>query len=144
MKRTKTDTIVIHCSATQPSMDIGATKIREWHTKPRPAGRGWRDIGYHGVIRRDGTFEKGRNLDQVGAHVRYHNDHSIGICMVGGVDASNKPESNFTKEQYETLRIKVKEWLREYPGCEVVGHHDLYDGKACPSFNAKEWWNGTT
>ena len=38
-------------------MDIGAEKIKEWHTK----GNGWSDIGYHWVIRRDGTLDKGRD-----------------------------------------------------------------------------------
>ena len=45
------DLIVIHCSATRPIMDIGAEKIRMWHTLPKPEGREWSDIGYHYAIR---------------------------------------------------------------------------------------------
>jgi len=45
--------ITIHAAATTPSMDIGVKEIREWHL-----ARGWRDVGYHFVIRRDGTLEK--------------------------------------------------------------------------------------
>ncbi len=47
--------IVVHCAATPPSMNIGAAEIRKWHTD-----KGWSDIGYHYVIRRDGTQEEGR------------------------------------------------------------------------------------
>ena len=59
IKRNKTDTVVIHCADTPEDMDIGAEKIREWHTKER----GWDDIGYHWVIRRDGTLDPGRPID---------------------------------------------------------------------------------
>ena len=52
--RTKTDTIVIHCSRT-PDMDIGVEKIKHWHV----VDNGWDDIGYHYVIK-DGTLEVGR------------------------------------------------------------------------------------
>jgi len=51
------DTLIIHCAATPPSMDIGAKEIDRWHKE-----QGWSEIGYHFVIRRDGTIEKGRPL----------------------------------------------------------------------------------
>ena len=53
--RKNTDTIVIHCAATRPHMDVGAKEIREWHKE-----RGFEDIGYHYVIRRTGVVEIGR------------------------------------------------------------------------------------
>ena len=40
--------VVVHCSATKQSMDIGAEDIRGWHKS-----KGWDDIGYHYVIRRN-------------------------------------------------------------------------------------------
>ena len=49
--------IIIHCSATKPSMDIGVKEINEWHLQ-----RGWSGIGYHYVIRRNGDLETGRDL----------------------------------------------------------------------------------
>ena len=39
--------VIIHCSATKPSMDIGAETIRRWHVD----GNNWADIGYHFVVR---------------------------------------------------------------------------------------------
>ena len=47
--RKKTEYLIIHCAATKPSMDIGLTEIRKWHLD-----RGWRDVGYHYIIRRNG------------------------------------------------------------------------------------------
>ena len=44
----KINRIILHCSATRPTMDIGVEEITEWHKQ-----RGFRTIGYHYVIRRD-------------------------------------------------------------------------------------------
>ena len=54
--------IVIHCSATPRNKDFSAEDIRDWHVK----GNGWSDIGYHYVIRLDGTIEYGRMVDKYG------------------------------------------------------------------------------
>ncbi len=80
MKRESTDHIVVHCSATKPSQDVGASEIRQWYLD-----RGLSNIGYHLVIRRDGPVENGRPLSNVGAHVRGYNRVSIGICLSGGM-----------------------------------------------------------
>ncbi|MGL5965359.1 MAG: N-acetylmuramoyl-L-alanine amidase, partial [Fusobacteriaceae bacterium] len=84
-KRGSTDHIVIHCSATKPTMDIGVRDIRMWHKQ-----QGWLDVGYHFIIKRDGTIEEGRPVDVVGSHVKNHNSNSVGVCLVGGVDDKMK------------------------------------------------------
>ena len=81
----KIDKIIIHCSATKEGRDISTETIRSWHVK----GRGWRDIGYHLVIELDGSLKVGRPLHKIGAHTLGENEHSIGICYVGGVDSDN-------------------------------------------------------
>lgn len=133
--RTKTDYIVIHCAATPAKMDIGAKEISEWHKE-----RGFNEIGYHLVIRRDGTREKGRDINDIGAHVVGFNHKSIGVCMVGGMDDANKkPANNFTKAQWTTLLITLRELHQEFPRAVIVGHCDLDAGKACPSFSVSEY-----
>lgn len=145
--RRRTDYIVIHCSATPPHSDIGADEIDEWHKQ-----RGWSGIGYHAVIRRDGEVEFGRHFDEPGAHVKGQNYRSVGVCMVGGVDADGKSENNFTEEQWESLALLVATLERAYPNADVLGHRDLspdLDGdgvieqhewlKDCPSFDVREW-----
>ena len=51
------DTIIIHCSATRAGQDITAADIDCWHR-----ARGFWSIGYHYVIRLDGTIEPGRDV----------------------------------------------------------------------------------
>ena len=127
--------IVIHCSATRARADIGAGEIREWHVR----GRGWRDIGYHLVIRRNGLIETGRPLDQAGSHVVKFNANSIGICLVGGA-GENGPENNFEPHQWAALKDKLLELKKAFPGAEIKGHRDFPGvGKDCPCFDVRDW-----
>ena len=137
--------IVVHCSATRPSMDIGAAEIRRWHTSPDPndPSKPWRDIGYHYVIRRDGTIEPGRTLTQAGAHAAGVNYQSWGVCLVGGVREDNRfvAEDNFTAAQMNALEEVLFLLTEKAPGAQVLGHRDLPGvAKACPSFDARAWW----
>ena len=132
--RSKTDYIVIHCAATKPSMDIGADTIRDWHVN----GNGWRDIGYHLVIRRDGSVEKGRDINDSGAHAAGYNSKSIGLCLVGGMAEDNSAENNFTAQQWTSLLAKVKELIVDYPSAKVIGHNEISE-KECPSFDVQKW-----
>jgi N-acetylmuramoyl-L-alanine amidase len=145
--RSGTDLIVIHCSATRPTQDIGVADITRWHIQ-----RGFDTVGYHYVIRRNGELETGRPETAVGAHVRGHNTHSVGICLAGGVNAHNTPENNFTAGQIATLKQLLAQLKGRYPSARVLGHRDLSpdrngDGritpnefiKACPSFDVAQW-----
>lgn len=130
--------LVVHCSATGPAADVGAVDIDRWHKQ-----RGFRRIGYHYVIRRDGTVEKGRPDTEVGAHAEGYNKASIGICLVGGVDASKRmnPQDNFTPAQKDALRTLLYQLRALYPDATVLGHRDIPGvAKACPSFDVKAWW----
>lgn len=113
-----------------PTMDIGAKEIRQWHKQ-----RGWADIGYHFVIRRNGTIEPGRALDEVGAHEPTRNRDSVAICLVGGIDAKGKPQNNFTPAQMGSLTVKIGQLLAKYPRAVVSGHNHWQAGRACPSFD---------
>lgn len=132
-RRQATDTLVIHCAATD-EQDFSAADIRRWHVLEN----GWLDIGYHYVIRRNGDVELGRPKWAVGAHVAGHNATSIGICMVGG--GSTKECNNFTGAQWGALRAIVRNRLVEYPITKVCGHRDFPDvHKWCPSFSVAAW-----
>ena len=129
----KIDKIIIHCSATRSDQDIDAAEIRRWHKAPP---RNWKDIGYHYVIKRDGEIEDGRPIGQVGAHCYGHNETSIGICVVGGVDDKNKPQDNFTDQQWRSLRNLIKICRADYKKATIHGHNE-YANKACPSFDVQ-------
>lgn len=138
--RTKTDSIVIHCAMTPPGMDIGAAEIRGWHVNENK----WADIGYHFVIRRDGSFELGRPFYAQGAGVAGWNADSVHICLVGGCDRQKREENNFTDAQWRTLRSLCLTISTIDPGEEIVIGHRDYPGvqKYCPSFDVKPWWAG--
>lgn len=131
--------IVNHCSATPPDMDIGAEEIDRWHRQ-----RGWSGIGYHKVVRLDGTIELGRDLDDdgdvdehIGAHAFGFNRHSLGIVYIGGVDEDGKPKDTRTDAQRLVLLNENAAWARQYrvPVDSIKGHYELDSGKACPSFD---------
>jgi N-acetyl-anhydromuramyl-L-alanine amidase AmpD len=133
--RKSTDYLVVHCAATPPTWNGGAKEIRQWHRD-----KGWIDIGYHFVIRRDGTVETGRPENTVGAHVENHNSNSIGICLVGGVDEKLKAQNNFTPAQFAALAEKLRELKAKYPNVTVQGHRDFPGVKKdCPSFDTRKW-----
>ncbi len=133
-------TIIIHCSATPPSMDIGAADIDRWHRLD-----GYFKIGYHYVIRRDGTVETGRPLNRAGAHARGHNHDSIGIVLVGGVDEEFIAEKNFTEEQLNVLHdlitdLQLTIYRQQTRMVDIIGHRDLPGvAKDCPSMDIEAW-----
>lgn len=124
--------IIIHCTATPEGRDVTAAEVRAWHK-----ARGFDDIGYHYLVRLDGTVETGRPLEKAGAHCRGHNAHSIGIAYAGGCRRDGRtPADTRTAAQRTALKKLVLRLLRQYPGAGVHGHNDYAD-KACPSFNVK-------
>lgn len=152
MKMQNINAIVIHCSATRAGQDVRAADIDKWHKE-----RGFAMIGYNYVVDLDGTVEVGRPLTRDGAHCNTaglsgvaYNKHSIGICYVGGLDASGNPADTRTPEQKLSLANLVYKLMDEYPIVEVIGHRDASpdkngDGvisrnewiKQCPCFDVR-------
>lgn len=134
----KINKIIIHCAATAEGKDFTVQQIRMWHTSPKPKGKGWRDIGYHFVIYRDGSVHKGRPIEQAGAHTAGYNAHSIGICYIGGCAADGKtPKDTRTEAQKAALIKLVAELRTMFPSVTVHGHNE-FAAKACPSFDVQK------
>lgn len=136
--RKTTAFIAVHCSASKPDIKTDVKVIDRWHRQ-----RGFLMIGYHYVIKTDGSIEKGRDEDAIGAHVEGYNAVSVGICMVGGVDdngAAGKPANNFSKEQFTALAGLLVSLKAKYPTAVIQGHRDFPEvKKACPSFDVAAW-----
>ena len=129
----KIDKFIIHCSATPEGRDYTVQQIREWHVK----GNGWRDIGYHYIIYRDGSIHTGRSIEQIGAHTTGYNSHSIGICYIRGYAADGKtPKDTRTEAQRRALIKLLRELKAKYPSATIHGHNE-FANKACPSFIVK-------
>lgn len=118
--------LVVHCSDTPDSRDVTAVDIHQWHLE-----RGWSGIGYHKIIRRNGTIENGRPEYWYGAHVRSHNTNSLGVCLIG--------KENYTNEQMQALYQQLMQWQKQYPKAKIYGHNDLDSNKTCPNFNVQQW-----
>lgn len=145
--------IFIHCTATREGQDIDAATIKRWHVTPKArGGRGWSDIGYHFVIRLDGTIERGRPEHVSGAHVAGFNTGSIGVVYVGGLDNQGRSKDTRTTAQIGAMGKLVRQLIEAYPGAAVMGHRDASpdrdgDGvierhewlKDCPCFDVASW-----
>ena len=125
--------IVVHCSAVKPDQTSSVAQIDRYHRKDRHYKFG---VGYHYVIRRDGTIEPGRPEWMVGAHCLNHNRYSIGICYEGGLDARGQPEDTRTLEQKLAMLHLLEVLHRRYPKALIVGHRDLSHDRYCPCFDA--------
>jgi N-acetylmuramoyl-L-alanine amidase len=144
---------VVHCAATTPGWYEGKSsaekvaEIKRWHTDPKPQGRGWRNIGYHFIIDRDGTIVAGaplgnaRPMEQIGAHVRGKNRGSVGICLLGGHGSATTDEwqDHFNPSQINSLKALLFALERLYPGLDVFGHN-TFAAKACPGFDMEDLW----
>lgn len=128
-------------------MDIGAKEIDRMHRQ-----RGWFQIGYHWVVRRNGTVEPGRPEEKAGAHIGDcgpgWNARSIGVCLVGGVASDGKtPQANFTPAQMAALGPLLADIKARFkiPAGRTMGHRDVIamnpgaPPKACPCFDVKRW-----
>ena len=93
--------LVVHCSDTPDEEDIGAREIHAMHL-----GFGWHGVGYHRVIKRDGTVEQARPDFWQGAHVYGHNEISLGVCLIG--------RHEFTAAQFDTLEAVLRQWQKNH------------------------------
>lgn len=123
--------IIVHCTATPEGKDYTVADIDKWHK-----ARGWKGIGYHYVIYRDGSIHQGRPETEIGAHCQGHNDNSIGVVYVGGLASDGKtPKDTRTDAQKKSLENLLKQLKQKYPKAAIHGHRD-FAAKACPSFDA--------
>lgn len=122
-KRTRTGRIILHHTA---SADVSAATIHGWHQ-----GQGWSGIGYHYVIRANGTIEKGRPEWAIGSHSGPNgNGDSIGVVLTGNFE-TGKP----TAAQMDSLVWLLKDYLFPKYGVKpVIGHKDVM-ATACPGRN---------
>ena len=139
-------TIVVHCSATKENVDYNKDDIKKWHLQ-----RGFKDVGYHFIIKIDGTIEIGRPLNIVGAHVTNNNTGTIGICYIGGLDSKCKPKDTRTDEQKDSLLNLITLLKDNINIKEIKGHRDYSKDlngngkidkfeyiKDCPCFEVKD------
>lgn len=149
--------IIVHCTATPEGQDVSIESIRREHK-----ANGWGDIGYHYVINRKGEVLNGRDVEYAGVHCKGHNQYSIGVAYIGGLEnkpgvpySKQKPKDTRTLKQKAALLNLLKELRKLYPSAKIIGHRDTSPDlngngivepcefvKACPSFDAKTEYRG--
>lgn len=96
--------------------DATAAGIRKYHMSVK----GWRDIGYHRVVRKNGLVETGRALFDFGAHTQGAND-TLGVCVAGDGD-----REAWTLAQCDAVVRLCVEWCRHFgwDAERVHGHRE--------------------
>ena len=126
--RDDTELIVIHHTGNPTDDDLSAKEIHTSHLM-----QGWSGIGYHYVVRKDGSVELGRPYWAKGAHAEGCNWNSIGIHVSGNFEIGEP-----TTEQIESLAYLVGYVADKYDISitpdHVKGHRDLMP-TACPGEN---------
>lgn len=142
----KINLIVVHCTASRCDRPLSFAELDRQHRQ-----RGFSSCGYHFYITREGITIPMRPLNDIGAHARGFNAHSIGIAYEGGLLPDGTPADTRTPRQREALRSLISRLLALYPRCTVCGHRDLSPDlnnngviepaewtKQCPCFDAVE------
>jgi hypothetical protein len=126
-ERSYTDMVVIHHTGCN-DIDASAEQIHGWHIN-----NGWSGIGYHYVIRKDGTIERGRPEWAIGSHAYGENSHTIGIHLSGDFEQAEP-----TSDQIERCAELVADICDRYglpiDRDHVVGHGELM-ATSCPGTN---------
>ena len=126
--------LVLHCSATRCNSDYPPEQLLRDHK-----ARGFRTIGYHFYVRKDGSLSQHRKLLEVGAHCRPYNRCSIGICYEGGLDEEGRPANTLTEPQFQTLTELFERLVVLFPDAMIMGHRDMRSStpKECPCLDTR-------
>lgn len=118
VKRQSTTRIILHHAAAKTCT---AQQIHSWHV-----ANGWAGIGYHFLVRKDGSIYRGRPEDVMGAHAGSNNYDSIGVCF----------EGSFDKEQMGAVQrqagAELVAYLKQKYGISKVQKHSDVNATGCP------------
>ena len=127
-QREATKMIVIHHTGNPYDDDLSAKTLHASHR-----AQGWAGIGYHFVVRKDGTIELGRPDIAVGAHAEGFNYCSIGVHVCGNFNIAEPTEA-----QLNALPMLLADICDAYgliaSDSVVMGHRDLM-ATECPGNN---------
>jgi len=136
--------VIVHWTDTYTNKNIGAEEINAIHIDLGLSG-----IGYHYVIRRDGSLQRGRPVNKQGEHTSAngHDEYSIGLVFVGGINApsgtafpgSYRGVSSLTLAQMNTFNAFCAAFYARYPGGQILGHNDVDVLEEDPGFDVRDY-----
>lgn len=131
--------IFVHCTATMPSTTIDTIQ-QGWRSI------GWKNPGYHYIIKADGTIVNLQPEDKAANGVKGYNANAIHVAYIGGLwmlNGSQIYEDTRTPKQTAALRHLLRELRGRYPKALIMGHRSIWGEytpekwkKLCPCFNA--------
>jgi len=136
--------VVVHWTDTYSNANIGSEEINQTHFQ-----LGLKGIGYHYVIRRDGSLQRGRPVNIQGQHaeINGHDKYSIGLAFVGGLNCSSETPNpteyrsaqSLTRAQMNTFQEFCRAFYLEFPGGQILGHNDIDETEVDPGFDVIEY-----
>lgn len=124
-ERSMTNMIVVHHTGNPVDDDLSAEQIHASHK-----AQGWSGIGYHYVIRKDGTIEDGRPVWSVGAHAYGRNRDTIGIHVCGNFELVAPTEAQLNSLA-ELIGYLCNQYFLQASKDVVVAHRDLMPTACC-------------
>ena len=126
------DLIVVHCSATRANKPFPVMALIRDHAER------FGYTGYHYYITRNGECYQTRHEHLKGAHAAGYNQHSLGVCYEGGLDAQGRSADTRTRRQKQALLTLLRRLRAAHPDARILGHRDLPGvNKDCPCFDAQ-------
>lgn len=139
MNKRKITHIFVHCTATLPTASVESIQ-QGWRNI------GWKNPGYHYIIKADGTIVSLQPEDKAANGVKGYNAHAIHVAYIGGLRMLNGTkiyEDTRTLEQIMSLPLILRELRGRYPKAVILGHRSIWGEytpekwqKLCPCFNA--------
>ena len=136
--------IAVHCTAGSQKQSIDDLRA-EFRRK------GWKNPGYHFVVKPDGGIVQMLDEEKVSNGVKGYNSVIINVAYIGGIDAQGKATDNRTEAQKQSLENLLRILRGKYTKAVIQGHRDFSPDlngngkiekcewiKACPCFDAKE------
>jgi hypothetical protein len=139
--------VVCHWTETPTNKNIGSEEINDLHLD-----QGLNGIGYHYIIRRDGSIQRGRPVNIEGEHastgiVNNHNRYSIAVCFVGGINVPSETINltqyisvqSLTRSQFNSFDHFCRAFYNVWPGGQVLGHSDIDNLTNDPGFDVRAY-----
>ena len=144
MNKRKITHIFVHCTATLPTASVESIQ-QSWRDI------GWKNPGYHYIIKADGTIVNLQPEDRTANGVKGYNAHAIHVAYIGGIGlhkanprdvGSAHIEDTRTPAQKAALRALLADIHSRYPKAIILGHRSIWGEytpekwqKQCPCFN---------
>jgi N-acetylmuramoyl-L-alanine amidase len=115
--------------------DFGETAQHLESVRAYHRSRNFQDIGYHFAIDRVGRVWQLRSMKYQGQHVRYNNEHNLGVVVLGNFDLQP-----MTQAQKDKIRIFGLLLRKEYglPISKVYTHREIVSTE-CPGRNMQPY-----